>query len=121
MTDQFSSFSYLPLEGGDAVRLLIVDNGKQGSEIYCRLIHTALSECYDDIFKHYTALSYVREDVSQKRAISVNSQILHVMHSLFDALHDLRPEEQALRLWADAICIDQLYLDERSTQVGLME
>ncbi|CZS95487.1 uncharacterized protein RCO7_14374 [Rhynchosporium graminicola] len=117
MKDQFSSFSYSPLEGGNAIRLLIVDTSKQGSEIYCRLIHTALSECHDDIFKHYTALSYVRGDVSQKRAISVNSQIFHVTHSLFDALHDLRHEEQALRLWADAICIDQLNLDERSTQV----
>ncbi|KAH7336567.1 heterokaryon incompatibility, partial [Rhexocercosporidium sp. MPI-PUGE-AT-0058] len=90
------------------------------SDIHCRLIHIALSECHDDIFKHYTALSYVWGDASQTKAVFINSLPFEITSNLFDALHEIRPEEQSLRLWADAICIDQLNFKERSSQVGLM-
>jgi hypothetical protein len=45
-----------------------------------------------------------------------------IQGNLYDALYDLRPTGNMLRmLWADAICIDQRNLEERKRQVGLMD
>lgn len=41
--------------------------------------------------------------------------------NLAAALHDLRDEKRQLRLWADAVCINQTNNVERSQQVGLMK
>ncbi|KAL2063698.1 hypothetical protein VTL71DRAFT_5503 [Oculimacula yallundae] len=120
MNEQTPSYIYSPLEGIDAIRLLIIEPGQPDSDIHCRLIHTTLSECHDDIFKHYTALSYVWGDPSQKRVIFVDTRPFEVTSNLYDALHDIRDKEHSLRLWADAACVDQSNLDERGLQVGLM-
>ncbi|KAH7403135.1 heterokaryon incompatibility protein-domain-containing protein [Cadophora sp. MPI-SDFR-AT-0126] len=113
------NFQYSPLRGPDAIRLLIIEPGQPDSPIHCRLIHAALSEC-QDVFNHYTALSYVWGDATQKRTIFVNALPFEVTSNLFDALHDLRHDQGRLQLWADAICIDQSNLEERASQVELM-
>lgn len=113
-------FGYSPLIGRDAIRLLILQPGEPGSDVYCSLVHTALWQCHEDIFLHYTALSYVWGDATQKRTIFVNKSPFDVTHNLFDALHDLRDAQNNLRLWADAISINQSDIAEREQQVGLM-
>jgi len=40
--------------------------------------------------------------------------------NLVAALDDLRDQKRPLRLWIDAICIDQTNTQERNVQVGLM-
>jgi hypothetical protein len=43
-----------------------------------------------------------------------------ITKNLSEALYNLREEKRAIRLWADAICIDQQDDDERNQQVSLM-
>ncbi|KAE8445418.1 hypothetical protein EG329_013431 [Mollisiaceae sp. DMI_Dod_QoI] len=114
------TYQYSTLHGNDSIRLLILHPGLPGSDIHCSLIHTTISHCHGNIFEHYTALSYVWGYVTERRTIYVDRMPLEITVNLFEALDDLRQEHQTFRVWADAICIDQSNLSERSYQVGLM-
>lgn len=120
MTEALPVFKYSPLIGEDSIRLLVVQPAQPGSIIQCDLIHTTIAECHDEVFDHYTALSYVWGDAKYKRTIYVDSLAFEVPRNLFDALDDIRNQQRSLRLWADAICIDQSNFEERSSQVALM-
>jgi hypothetical protein len=113
-------FCYQPLIGDNSIRLLILQPGIPGSIIHCDLIHTTLADCRDDIYDHYTALSYVWGDAKQSRRIFIEGKSAEGTISLAAALDGLRHESKILRLWADAICIDQSNIQERNEQVSLM-
>jgi hypothetical protein len=92
--------------------------------VSCRLSHVSLDD--EPVF---TALSYVWGDPTITEPITVNGQPFTITINLVAALRsvqkhwcDLYPERNAedIRLWADAICIDQSNMDERSNQVQLM-
>src|SRR5271169_1735488 len=98
-------FSYQPLIEPDAIRLIVLRPALQDSEkVQCSLIHTTLSRCENDIFDHYTALSYVWGNPTDLRAILIDESPLNVTVNLYSALRDLRDSTKTLRLWADAIC-----------------
>ena len=101
------TYQYRPLISADEIRLLLLQPGAPGSDIHCSLIHTTLQECHDDIYENYTALSYVWGDASQKRVIFIDERPSQITINLATALEDLRHQHSTLRLWADAICIDQ--------------
>jgi len=113
-------YQYSPLAGADSIRLIILQPGAPGSDIHCSLIHNTLTELRDDIYQHYTALSYVWGDASKSREVFVDHQSFQATINLAAALDDLRHHKNVLRLWADAICIDQSDISERNHQVGLM-
>jgi Heterokaryon incompatibility protein (HET) len=114
-------FSYQPLIEPDAIRLIVLYPATHDSdELHCSLIHTTLSQCEDDIFDHYTALSYVWGDGTDLRSISLDGTLFEVTSNLYSALTDLRHATKILRLWADAICINQTDEDEKSSQVAMM-
>jgi hypothetical protein len=114
------SFEYRPLEKADSIRLLILKPGTPGSEIRGNLEETTIIDCRRDIYDHYTTLSYVWGDPTVTKTIFVDRQPFQVAVNLAAALEDLRDETRTLRMWADAICIDQSSFAERSVQVGLM-
>ncbi|KAE8452758.1 hypothetical protein EG329_013030 [Mollisiaceae sp. DMI_Dod_QoI] len=70
----------------------------------------------------YEALSYCwgRDEVYD--SISINNQFVPVRKGLWMALHQLRNPigSKSRTLWADAICINQSDLSERSAQVAIM-
>jgi hypothetical protein len=68
----------------------------------------------------YEALSYVWGPTEMK-SISLNGQSCDVRENLFDALVNLRSENQQRTLWVDAICINQDDMKERNHQVSRME
>ena len=114
-------FSYQPLIESDAIRLVVLQPALHDSEkVQCSLIHTTLSQCENDIFDHYTALSYVWGDPTDLQTILVDGLPFSVRANLYSALRDLRDNTKTLRLWADAICIDQLNEDEKGLQVDMM-
>jgi hypothetical protein len=114
------SFEYRLLEKADSIRLLILKPGVSGSEIHCSLEETTIADCRRDIYDHYITLFYVWGNPTITKTIFVDSQSFQVTVNLAAALADLRDETRPLRMWADAICIDQSSFDERSVQVGLM-
>ncbi|KAH7357491.1 heterokaryon incompatibility protein-domain-containing protein [Pyrenochaeta sp. MPI-SDFR-AT-0127] len=109
-----------PLDEPDSIRLLVLHPGPSKTHICCSLIHTTLSECREDIYNHYVALSYVWGPLQHPKTILLNNHPFKVTANLASALADLRDEQRHLRLWADAICIDQGNILERSEQVMLM-
>jgi len=99
------------------IRLLRILPGAFVSPIYCELFRTSLDEKPD-----YKALSYVWGDASDRRNIVVNSEHFSVTTNLELALRRLRSRagENLFVLWADAVCINQDYHEEKAQQVAIM-
>jgi hypothetical protein len=75
--------------------------------------------------QHYHALSYCCGDGPQDCAIWVDDHVLPVTSNLLGALQALhayncKTDTHTIPIWVDAICIDQLDEDEKSTQVQMM-
>jgi hypothetical protein len=71
----------------------------------------------------YVALSYVWGNPNKTREIFINEKSVQVTENLESALRILRdklPMRLGVRLWADALCINQNDVKERSTQVQRM-
>jgi hypothetical protein len=79
-----------------------------------------LEECENDLVEHFVALSYVWGDSSQKGSISINGKTLAITASLALALRHVRDPKRVLRIWADGICINQMSIHDRNTQVSIM-
>ncbi|KAK0750814.1 heterokaryon incompatibility protein-domain-containing protein [Schizothecium vesticola] len=68
----------------------------------------------------YDALSYVWGAPLPSETVLVNGAMVDVGPSLHSALAALRLPDQPSRIWADAICINQLDNNEKSWQVAMM-
>jgi len=112
---------YTPLKEPDGIRLIELQPASEASsDVKCRLIHTSLSDCINDFFGHYITISYVWGDPTETRTIYVDGVPLRITANLFSVLQDSRDETRVLRLWADAVCINQKDLKERAVQVSIM-
>ncbi|KAG4440146.1 hypothetical protein IFR05_004355 [Cadophora sp. M221] len=114
-------FSYSPLSEPDSFRILhLQPSSERSAPIHCKLEHTRLSRYDYDLIDPYTALSYVWGDASDPRTIHVDRQPFSITRNLHDALECLRDDKRVLSIWADAICINQSDIPERSSQVKQM-
>ncbi len=68
----------------------------------------------------YETLSYVWGDSNPSNEIIANGSVIKITKNLHTALWYLRSLDVLRVIWADAICINHLDLDERSSQVGMM-
>ncbi|KAF2758401.1 HET-domain-containing protein [Pseudovirgaria hyperparasitica] len=68
----------------------------------------------------YEALSYAWGDAKDVEWITCQDRELKVTRSLYNALRHLRLQDKSRMLWADAICINQSDVPERSSQVTQM-
>lgn len=68
----------------------------------------------------YEALSYTWGDISVTKTISCNGLLLRVPSNAWQALIDLRRDDDDRILWVDAICINQDDPTEKGLQVQLM-
>ncbi|KAM7193030.1 Heterokaryon incompatibility protein (HET) domain containing protein [Naviculisporaceae sp. PSN 640] len=114
---------YHPLPPG-FIRIFELEPGNPTDPVVGRLV----SQTIDG--QAYEALSYVWGDPRQRHDITINGETLSVTANLHGALtafrHQLLPERtishthQRRRLWADALCINQEDVPERTAQVELM-
>ncbi|KAF5237883.1 hypothetical protein FANTH_10597 [Fusarium anthophilum] len=88
-----------------------------GTKISCKLETLNLLEAKTN----YEALSYAWGSSENKATIRVNETTLQVTQNLKDALTYLRYDLKPRSLWIDAICINQSDVDERNSQVRLMD
>ena len=88
------------------------------SVIRCKLRSTRLEECKDN----FIGASYVWGPAEPSHIILVNQCVFSVRANLYEFLRALRAQQgsQNLYLWIDAICIDQLSIGERNSQVQRM-
>ncbi|KAH8589917.1 heterokaryon incompatibility protein-domain-containing protein [Bisporella sp. PMI_857] len=109
------SYKYQKLTGADDIRVLVLPPGKISDPVQCRLKHVSLSAK-----PKYETISYAWGDPSKKCPIDCEGKVIQVTLNLNSALQHFRHANHERALWADAICIDQENLEERSEQVQMM-
>lgn len=114
-------YVYRPLPAPNSIRLLSLhksnDIVKEG--IYCHLsTHSAAPD--PETFPSYKALSYVWGSIADLCTIHVNGVPVKVTRNLHSALLELHNDLEDCLLWIDALCIDQSDLEERNSQVAMM-
>lgn len=127
-----TTYSYLPLKQ-DEIRLATLFPGNFEDPIVCQLDHVALPpsrssnltttpqhEEEEEAIPFYEALSYMWGSRAKVRYIVIDGTRLFVGKNLWRALRGLRYKTRPRVLWADAICIDQASVAERSLQVQKM-
>jgi hypothetical protein len=68
----------------------------------------------------YNAISYVWGPPSERQVVTVNGVCVPVRKNCFSALRQARRHYPESYVWIDAICINQLDLEEKSAQVAMM-
>lgn len=118
------AFLYRALDSPqDTTRLLTLLPGQLSDPVCVTIAHET---CRRDYSVPYECLSYAwgstegHEDVHVRYESSNNSALLRCRSNLVTALRYLRHPEQSRVIWADAICIDQNNIDERSRLVAHM-
>ena len=106
-------YQTLSLETQD-IRLLTLTEAPNSEFVTCELNQVSLLDK-----PHYTALSYCWGDANITAPIILNGTKRYVTTNLEAALRQLRAHGY-VKIWADAICINQNDLKERSHQVQLM-
>jgi Heterokaryon incompatibility protein (HET) len=120
------SFKYQPLDTTvDSIRLLVFNCNISSSINYGpEIMHFEMINVEFSTMPKYQALSYTWGSPDITKTIAVNGALVDVRQNLYDALFNLNelPEWGAeVWLWVDAICIDQQNLQERTSQVRLMD
>jgi hypothetical protein len=110
-------YQYEPLRSAGEIRILILHAADPTSPdlVSCHLETVSLNSGVK-----YTAVSYAWGDLTERRSILCDNSIVHVTVNLYNALRDWRPTDGNIRLWADAICINQKDNTEKNGQVGIM-
>jgi hypothetical protein len=120
-SEKLLSFSYAPLVKRDAFRLLLLEPAHDlSSPIKCTLQRYMLSKYIYDLIDQYTALPYVWGDPNDNDIAIVDYCPVQITSNLASTLRQLRDPDQVLRIWADALCINQDDVLERNHQVQLM-
>lgn len=96
------------------IRLVTLLAGSEG------VIYTKLSIVSLEVKPCFGALSYVWGEPTTTTPIMLEGHIFQATESLVVALHQLRLPDVDRVLWIDAICIDQIDVHERNSQVLLM-
>lgn len=111
---------YKPLSNPDTIRILTVfECDSDDDDIECHLAETRLADLNDES-EVFTALSYVWGDLKYTHEIWLGDQRLLISANLDAALRHLRRRDVPIRLWVDAVCINQGDITERNHQVQQM-
>ena len=114
-----SGYEYKPLDLESAsVRFVSIQQGVPNDVIYCKVFEGWVDE--EEAGMPYEALSYTWGDTEPRTEIFVDGGKLSITRNLFEALHQLRYEDQDRVMWIDAICINQKDEKERGHQVKHM-
>ncbi|KAF6813396.1 heterokaryon incompatibility protein [Colletotrichum plurivorum] len=104
--------------GRRQIRVLVLHPGRKSEPLVCDLSTIDLVGAGGAAT--FEALSYVWGYRLLGRSITVNGQSFNITRNLHDALLHLRRPNISRRLWIDALCINQVDLNERATQVSQM-
>ncbi|KAI8951836.1 heterokaryon incompatibility protein-domain-containing protein [Xylaria longipes] len=118
--DSRASLSLYPRldSGAPTIRLIELSPGDFSAlPIHCQLVERELAPSLS-----YKALSYSWKgnDVTPDVVILCNSTLIYVSANLHAALRRLRTPNEVVRIWVDAICINQQDDVERASQVSMM-
>ncbi|KAF1994097.1 hypothetical protein P154DRAFT_527292 [Amniculicola lignicola CBS 123094] len=113
-------YKYETLPSAQSIRILTLCPAEQHTDaIECMIETTELEEA------SYNALSYtwgMNEDgnASQDHELFIHGNRKWITQNLFEGLKRIRLCDKPLRIWIDAVCINQQDVVERSAQVAIM-
>lgn len=110
-----TTFQYRHLDSRNSEIRLLRILPDVSTRVQYRIFYTSLNVPHD-----YIAISYAWGDALDARLIVLDGHEFPVTTSLWQVLSRIRSVSSAVIVWADAVCINQLDLEERSYQVGLM-
>ncbi|PVH73420.1 HET-domain-containing protein [Cadophora sp. DSE1049] len=108
-------FPYEPVKTGEFRVLLLNLSHDPTLDIKCSLVRETLPPV-----QPYDALSYTWGTDPPKKFILFDGTEFPVRENLYQALLRLRLPDIDRRIWVDAICINQLDIEERNCQVAQM-
>ncbi|PKS12979.1 hypothetical protein jhhlp_000320 [Lomentospora prolificans] len=109
---------YEPLDSvGGEIRVLELRAAAHTATVSAVFVSVRLDQQHSVPFH---ALSYMWGDVTERCDIILNGNPFAISRRLMEILRALRKEAEPLRIWIDAICINQDDLAERAAQVQLM-
>ncbi|KAI0102601.1 heterokaryon incompatibility protein-domain-containing protein [Nemania sp. FL0031] len=112
-------YKYSVLSHPDSIRVFdLAPSSDSTAPIQGEIVELRLSDVCTET--GYTALSYVWGANEIRHRIQVGDSQLGVRPNLISALYDLRREDRNIRLWVDALCINQNDVNERNHQVQQM-
>jgi hypothetical protein len=119
------AFPYEPLDTEKLeIRVVVLRAGLAPSPIKCDLEHVTTTKALQKKKKaphpSYKALSYTWGPPEVHKTIFLNGIEVQVRENLWQALQHLRSPDADLRLWIDAMCINQDHIPERNQQVSRM-
>ena len=119
---------YFPLGPGE-IRILVLEPGWPGTDLYCKLKHVSLPDVSDgNGFRlwerlrkpRFEAISYAWGEPIFKYDLHIKGVgKINITKSLYEALQQFRSKFKQRKLWADAVCIDQRNRAERAVQVKM--
>ena len=121
MTDGDSPYIYTPLPGPDFIRILTVHPAPQTHDVItCNVSVEPLD------IASYSALSCTwgmnaTGDAEKTRTIIVESMRIPVTQNLLEGLQRIRSPPESIRIWINAVCINQIDLAEQGAQVACMD
>ena len=111
-----NEFEYPPLNSASQeIRILSITRSSS-IEVECHLERISLEENLT-----YEALSYTWGERTDISSIKLNNHYFKVRKNLAIALHHLRERGTPLRIWVDAVCINQQDEEEKTAQVRQMK
>lgn len=110
-----AAYIYRPLEKPHGIRVLELHSSRSGDPLYGAIYHQAL-----DGTDPFNTLSYAWESAEKCEVLKTPEGSIPITTSLANALRCVRRDDDPLRIWADAVCINQSDNEERSSQVSLM-
>ncbi|KIX97171.1 uncharacterized protein Z520_07285 [Fonsecaea multimorphosa CBS 102226] len=118
----------LPRNEGNSfwIRVLELEAGDRTDVLMCSLKFVCLTEDddtnhnEDDDTNQYEAVSYCWGELHPRMRVYIDNGYVMAGRNIGFALVYLRRTDRTRRLWIDALCIDQLDLDEKASQIGQM-
>jgi hypothetical protein len=106
---------YFPLVEAQIIRLVELAPGARGDPVVIRLFIAELEH-----HPEYEAISYVWGNTEDTVPILCNGRTLDITMNLNAAFARVRYNDRPRILWADAVCINQTNMTERSHHVSFM-
>lgn len=114
-------YAHLNSSLGQEIRLIILLPGDQSDLIRCDIMHVNLEDHPSFEAVSYTWATEYGDDSKSGVVHLASGATLSVTANCEAALRQLRPRSHERPLWVDALCINQLNVEERNHQVGLMD
>ncbi|KAI0973684.1 heterokaryon incompatibility protein-domain-containing protein [Xylaria arbuscula] len=114
-----STYDYAELSHPDSIRVLVLAASEDPkASIHGAIVEHRLSD--PDVKQGYNALSYAWGDPKFRHMIHIGESVLRIGGNLHSALQNIRRKDRPVRLWVDALCINQQDVNERNHQVQQM-